>query len=90
MNTVVDLTRQERTVLALVARGSRNAEIAQELYLSIHTVESHLHRIFKKFEVSSRTEAVFYALERGLLSKPKFNGTTHDRVDSSGYYNVIS
>jgi len=90
MNAVIDLTRQERTVLGLVAQGARNAEIAQELYLSIHTVESHLHRIFKKLKVSSRTEAALYAYSLELLSKPKFNGNTQDRVDHNGYYNVVS
>ena len=67
MNVMDQLTKQESNVLALVAQGKRNAQIAQELYLSIHTVESHLHRIFKKLQVSSRTEAAVYAIDSGLL-----------------------
>ena len=70
MNIMGALTKQEMNVLALVAQGKRNAQIAQELYLSIHTVESHLHHIFKKLRISSRTEATLYALQGGLLSKP--------------------
>jgi DNA-binding NarL/FixJ family response regulator len=61
MNARDSLTKQESQVLALVAQGRRNAEIAQELYLSIRTVESHLYRIFQKLNVSSRTEAAIYA-----------------------------
>ncbi len=70
MTATNDLTRQEITVLTLVAQGRRNAEIAGELCLSVHTVESHLYSIFKKLKLSSRTEAAIYALQSGLSSKP--------------------
>ena len=72
MSTINTLTHQESIVLALVAQGKRNAEIAQELYLSVRTVESHVHRIFQKLKLSSRTEAAIYALQSGFLAKPKF------------------
>lgn len=84
-----DLTRQESNVLELVAKGKRNAEIAQELFLSVHTVESHLYRIFQKLNISSRTEAAIYALETGLLSKSKFSGTTHDSGNRREYHEII-
>lgn len=84
-----DLTRQESNILALVAQGKRNIEIAQELYLSIRTVESHVYRIFQKLEISSRTEAAIYALESGLLSKPNFNGTTDDNENRHNYHEAI-
>ena len=89
MSAKDDLTRQESNVLALVAQGKRNAEIARELYLSVHTVESHLYRIFQKLKISSRTEAAIYALESGLLSKPKFNGTTDDSETRHNYHEAI-
>ena len=89
MNVINDLTKQESIVLALVAQGKRNAEIAQELYLSVRTVESHLRSIFQKLEISSRTEAAIYAHESGWLSKPKFSGTTGDREDRRNYYKTI-
>jgi two-component system, NarL family, response regulator LiaR len=76
MNTLDNLTKQENNILMLVAQGRRNAEIAQELYLSLRTVESHLYRIFQKLNVSSRTEAAFHAFQTGLLSKPEFSGNT--------------
>ena len=70
MNARNDLTKQESNILVLVGQGKRNAEIARELFLSVHTVESHLRSIFQKLRISSRTEAAIYAFERGLLSKP--------------------
>jgi DNA-binding NarL/FixJ family response regulator len=85
MNAINDLTKQERTILALVAQGRRNAEIAGELYLSVHTVETHLYNIFKKLEISSRTQAAIYALKTGLSSTPEINGTTHDRENGKNY-----
>jgi DNA-binding NarL/FixJ family response regulator len=66
MNAVQTLTRQERVILALVARGWRNARIAQELVISTRTVESHLYRIFDKLGVSSRTEAAIFSMKSGL------------------------
>ena len=68
MVRVYELTKQERTVLALVARGWRNADIARELVISTRTVETHLYHIFDKLQVSSRTEAVLFALRSGLVS----------------------
>ncbi|MBZ0303699.1 MAG: LuxR C-terminal-related transcriptional regulator [Anaerolineae bacterium] len=79
MKCVDELTRQERRVLALVAKGSRNARIAQELYISIRTVENHLYHIFDKLGVSSRTEAAVYALQAGLLAQPERSGLSQDR-----------
>lgn len=89
MNAIDDLTKQESTVLALVAQGKRNAEIARELYLSVRTVESHLYRIFQKLEVYSRTEAAIYAFHIGLLTKPEFSGSTQDPEHMNNYYKVI-
>jgi DNA-binding NarL/FixJ family response regulator len=71
MNVTNDLTKQERIVLALVAEGWRTARIAQELYLSPRTVETHLGHIYSKLGVSSRTEAAIHALHTGLLARPE-------------------
>ena len=89
MNAINDLTRQETNILALVAQGRRNAEIGQELYISARTVECHLHRIFQKLNVSSRTEAAIYAIQISLLSKPESSGNTGDTEVRSNYYKVI-
>ena len=62
------LTEREITVLKLAARGKSNVEIAQELFLSVRTVESRFGSIFNKIGVASRTEAVIEALKRGSLT----------------------
>ena len=62
-----DLTDREREVLRLIALGHTNAEIAEQLFLSIRTVESHRAHIQQKLSLSGRSELVRYALERGLI-----------------------
>jgi two-component system response regulator NreC len=54
-------------VLRLIALGHTNAEIAQKLYLSVRTVETHRSHIQQKLRVSSRAELVSHALQRGLV-----------------------
>jgi PAS domain S-box-containing protein len=63
-----DLTRRERDVLALLARGLGTAEIARTLSLSHATVRNHVQSILTKLHVHSRLEAVTYALEHGFLA----------------------
>lgn len=62
------LSEREREVLKGVARGMSNKEIADELSLSVRTVETHLTSIFNKLGVSSRTEAVVYSLKGGWIT----------------------
>lgn len=61
------LTDREMDVLKLAAQGKGNKEIADELSLSIRTIESHIGHIFNKLGVNSRTEAVILALKRGWV-----------------------
>lgn len=61
------LTDRELEVLELVADGKINKEIADELSLSVRTVEAHLGHIFNKLDVNSRTEAVILALKKGWI-----------------------
>jgi LuxR family maltose regulon positive regulatory protein len=63
------LTDREFEVLRLVADGRRNAEIAEELWVTVDTVKKHLSHIMDKLAVSNRTEAVAEARELGLLSR---------------------
>jgi DNA-binding NarL/FixJ family response regulator len=65
---IEDLTARERDVLALVADGCPNREIAARLGVSEHTVKFHLASIFGKLGVSTRTQAVRRALEWGLIA----------------------
>jgi transcriptional regulator EpsA len=52
------ISQRESSVLSLVVQGRTNIEIAESLFISINTVKNHLKNIFKKMDVSSRTEAV--------------------------------
>ncbi len=59
---------RELEVLKMAARGMTNREIAQQLYISERTVQTHFINIFRKLNVGSRTEAVLHALKEGWLS----------------------
>lgn len=61
------LTDRELEVLRLAATGCSNKDIADALSLSARTVQVHLHHVFEKLSVASRTEAVILALRRGLV-----------------------
>jgi two-component system, NarL family, response regulator NreC len=62
-----DLSEREVDVLRLIALGHTNAEIAERLYLSVRTVETHRAHIQHKLRRSTRAELVGYALRRGLV-----------------------
>ena len=61
------LSEREVEVLRLVAAGLTNAQIAERLYLSPRTVQSHLRRIFRKLGVASRAAAVRVFPDRGII-----------------------
>lgn len=63
-----ELTEREIEVLQLAGKGITNREIADSLSISHRTVQAHLSHIFNKLGVGSRTEAVVYALRKGLLT----------------------
>jgi DNA-binding CsgD family transcriptional regulator len=79
------LTKQERIVLALVAQGWRTAKIAEELFVSPRTVETHLTHIFEKLGVSSRTEAAIYAVRANLMAGVEIRTTTDDMRHDNVY-----
>lgn len=60
------LSEREGEVLRLVAGGLTNAEVADKLFLSPHTVSAHLRRIYGKLDVTSRSAATRFAIEHGL------------------------
>src|SRR5271168_2856608 len=62
-----DLSERELDVLRLIALGHTNGEIAERLFLSVRTVETHRSHIQQKLRLSTRAELVGYALERGLI-----------------------
>lgn len=61
------LSEREREVLKLIAEGYTNKEIADMIFLSVKTVETHKAHIMDKLELRSRAELVRYALDNGLL-----------------------
>ena len=63
----VSLTNREREILALLADGLGNKQIAARLGISTNTVKTHLELLFEKIGVSSRAEAVATGVRRGLL-----------------------
>jgi len=60
------LTQREAEILCLIARGKTNPDIAAELYLSAHTVKSHINRIFAKTGSADRAASIRYARDHDL------------------------
>jgi len=63
-----NLTKREMDVLKLVAKGEFNKDIANKLDISERTVKNHIFNIFKKIDVSDRTQAAVFAIKNDLIS----------------------
>jgi len=68
-NRVVDLSDRESEVLALIAKGLTNAQIAEELYLSIETVKTYVKRLYAKLDVHNRAQAAVAASSHQLTPR---------------------
>jgi DNA-binding NarL/FixJ family response regulator len=66
---VVDLSDRESEVLALIAKGLTNAQIADELYLSIETVKTYVKRLYAKLDVHNRAQAAVAASSHQLMPR---------------------
>jgi len=64
---IIPLTNREKEVLQLVAQGANNQEIAEKLFVREVTVKTHLNSIFKKLNVTNRTQAVLLALQMNII-----------------------
>src|ERR1700683_1655629 len=60
------LSTREREIVALVAQGYKNKEMAEKMFISEQTVKNHLHNIFDKLGVSDRLALALYAIHKGL------------------------
>jgi DNA-binding NarL/FixJ family response regulator len=60
------LSTREREIVALVAQGYRNKEMAEKMFISEQTVKNHLHNIFDKLGVSDRLELALFAIHKGI------------------------
>ncbi|HEV8653220.1 MAG TPA: response regulator transcription factor [Actinomycetes bacterium] len=72
------LSPREREVLALLGRGWNNARIGRELFISPHTVRTHVQNILQKLEMHSKLEAATFAMQRDLAPRtltPDLNGS---------------
>ena len=69
LNLHEDLTRRELEVLRLIADGLSNQEIAEELYITLKTVKTHVSNILSKLEVSDRTQATIYAFKHNIVNQ---------------------
>ncbi len=63
------LSERERQILRLIAEGKTSQQIADELCLSVNTVQTHRARIMEKLNLHNRTELIRYALRKGLISE---------------------
>jgi DNA-binding NarL/FixJ family response regulator len=61
-----ELTEREAEILALIARGRTNEEMAGQLVLSLKTVRNHVSNIFSKLQVADRAQAIIRARDAGL------------------------
>ncbi|CAL9464310.1 Response regulator protein VraR [Streptomyces sp. enrichment culture] len=68
---VAEVTEREQEVLTLVGRGLSNAEIAQELFISVATAKSHVARLLTKLGARDRVQLVIEAYDRGLVAPPR-------------------
>lgn len=85
MKSILELTNQEHCVLALVAKGWRNAKIAEELVVSQRTVESHLYHIFDKLNVQTRTEAALVVISGKLSLQAELSENADVSVSKEAY-----
>ena len=64
------LTERELEVLLLISKGKTNQDIADELYIAVKTVKTHVSNLLSKLEVQDRTQAVIYAFKHDLVKIP--------------------
>ncbi|HGG9176035.1 TPA: response regulator [Listeria monocytogenes] len=64
-----DLTNRENEILLLIAEGKSNQEIADELFITLKTVKTHVSNILSKLDVQDRTQAAIYAFKHDLVEK---------------------
>lgn len=69
LNTIPKLTRREKEIMIEAAQGLTTQQIAEKLFISTHTVDSHRKNLIEKFKTSNLSSAITTAIEYGLISK---------------------
>ncbi len=64
----IELTQRELDVLHLLAQGASNPQIAEELFITVNTVKTHISHILTKLQLENRTQAAAYALQKGIIT----------------------
>lgn len=77
---IFDLTDREREVLGLMVSGQSNAEIAEQLVVSLSTVKYHVSKIFERLNAANRAEAVAMALQYRLVDAGLANSDSVERI----------
>jgi DNA-binding CsgD family transcriptional regulator len=65
------LSAREKEILHMISKGLVSRQIADVLYISVNTVNTHRQRIIEKLDVSNTSEAIRYAMDLGILSSPE-------------------
>lgn len=68
-NPRTELTKREMEILKLIANGSSNLEISEQLVISMHTVKGHVSNILSKLHLADRTQAAVYAWQKGVVNR---------------------
>jgi len=64
------LTKREREILSLIAQGQANKEIAEQLAISVRTVEAHRAKIMRKLSIHSHASLIYYAMRWNIADLP--------------------
>lgn len=67
MEKDLKFTSRELDILNCIIKGTSNQEIGKELFMSVHTVKSHLEAIYQKFGVNNRVQLVVYAFKNKII-----------------------
>jgi len=69
LSTISTLTRREKAIVSLVCKGSSNNDIAESLFISCHTVKTHIYSAFRKTQCKNRVELIYWAMKNSMAAE---------------------
>lgn len=69
LTTINSLTRREKAIVSLVCKGSSNNDIAESLFISCHTVKTHIYSTFRKTQCKNRVELIYWAMKNAMAAE---------------------